>query len=229
MPPRGSAGRALPSLGAPRRATPRDGSLRLPVPPASRRHGPLQTHGKAAPTTGNFLANAIASRVGTAHIRDLFETPRGLVREAGDPGSGLDSAAAWAVRPFPRPSLFSAIRHTLLRLAARSSRFGILPSAAWPGGDDPWTAPTAWSAWALATLANHERHPAGRTSALSRRDRRAALHLMADLRRAATPLDLLPERVDARTGLPTSTTPLAWSHALTILALRELWPGRASS
>ena len=55
-------------------------------------------------------------------------------------------------------------------------------------------------------------------------DREAALRLMADLRRAATPLGLLPERVDAHTGLPTSTTPLAWSHAFAILALRELWP-----
>ena len=33
-------------------------------------------------------------------------------------------------------------------------------------------------------------------------DRRAALSLMADLRRAATPLGLLPERVDAQTGAP---------------------------
>ena len=48
--------------------------------------------------------------------------------------------------------------------------------------------------------------------------------LMADLRRAATPLGLLPERVDARTGIPRSTTPLAWSHAFAILALRQLWP-----
>jgi len=47
---------------------------------------------------------------------------------------------------------------------------------------------------------------------------------MYDLHRAATPLGLLPERVDAQTGLPTSTTPLAWSHAFAILALRELWP-----
>ena len=54
--------------------------------------------------------------------------------------------------------------------------------------------------------------------------RRAALGLFADLRRAATPAGTLPERVGVRTGIPTSTTPLAWSHALAILALRELWP-----
>jgi GH15 family glucan-1,4-alpha-glucosidase len=59
----------------------------------------------------------------------------------------------------------------------------------------------------------------------SRRDRQAALRLMAELRRAATPTGLLPERVDARTGIPRSTTPLAWSHAFAILALRQLWPG----
>ncbi|MGE5283203.1 MAG: glycoside hydrolase family 15 protein [Chloroflexota bacterium] len=47
---------------------------------------------------------------------------------------------------------------------------------------------------------------------------------MEALRRDQTPSGLLPERVDARTGVPTSTTPLAWSHAFAILALRRLWP-----
>ncbi len=161
---------------------------------------------------GDYLANAIASGAGAAHIRHLFATPRGLVRDAGNPRSGLDSAAAWAVRPFPRPALFPVLRRTLLGLAARSGPFGIVPSESWTGGEDPWTAPTAWAAWSLAALG----------------ERRAALRLIADLRRAATPLGLLPERVDAQTGLPTSTTPLAWSHALAILALRQLWPGGES-
>jgi len=176
--------------------------------------------------SGDYLGNAIASTfVGrtnaSAHrpesarrhegdrIASAFETPRGLVRAAGDPGSGLDSAAAWAVRPFPLPTLFPAARCTLLRLVAqRESRFGIVPSENWHGGEEPWTAPTAWVAWSLAALG----------------ERRAALSLMAALRRAATPLGLLPERVDVDTGLPTSTTPLAWSHAFAILAVRELWP-----
>jgi GH15 family glucan-1,4-alpha-glucosidase len=139
------------------------------------------------------------------------------VRAAGDPGSGLDSAAAWAVRPFPDPALFPIVRRTLLRLAAGQTRFGITPGEAWPGVD-PWTAPTAWTAWSLAALGEHA------SGAAALRDRRAALRLLADLRRAATPAGELPERVDARTGVPTSTTPLAWSHALAILALRELWP-----
>jgi GH15 family glucan-1,4-alpha-glucosidase len=55
-------------------------------------------------------------------------------------------------------------------------------------------------------------------------DAATPLHLMAELRRDLTPAGLLPERVDARTGTPTSTTPLAWSHAFAILALRQLWP-----
>jgi hypothetical protein len=156
---------------------------------------------------GDFLGNAIAS--GAADIRRQFETPSGsLSRRAGDPASGLDSAAAWAVRPFPHPALYPLVRRTLLRLAATSGRFGIVPSEGWDGGIDPWTAPTAWTAWSLAALG--ERH--------------AALHLMAELRRAATPAGMLPERVDARTGTPTSTTPLAWSHAFAVLALRRLWP-----
>jgi hypothetical protein len=158
---------------------------------------------------GDYLGNAIASGLDPARAHELFSSPRGLSRIAGDPGSGLDSTAAWAVRPFSRPVLFPAIRRTLLRLASeRKSRFGLLPSEGWHGGEDPWTAPTAWVAWSLAALG--ERH--------------VALNLMADLRRAATPLGLLPERVDAETGLPTSTTPLAWSHAFAILAARELWP-----
>lgn len=168
---------------------------------------------------GDFLANAIASTVdgpetplygGKSARRGAvgrFETPQGLVRKAGEPDSGLDSAAAWAVRPFPVPAFYPAARETLLRLAAYSGHFGITPGQDWPGAD-PWSAPTAWSAWSLAALG----------------ERAAALSLLDDLRRAATAAGSLPERVDARTGVPRSTTPLAWSHAFAILALRQLWP-----
>ncbi len=161
---------------------------------------------------GDFLADAIAS--GAPGIQASFETPSGtLARRANDPASGLDSAAAWAVRPFPHPTLYPLVRRTLLRLAATSGRFGIVPSESWNGGSDPWTAPTAWTAWSLAALG----------------ERDASLHLMDELRRAATPTGLLPERIDAKTGIPTSTTPLAWSHAFAILALRQLWPRTASN
>jgi glucoamylase len=170
---------------------------------------------------GDYLGNAIAAAFAAgeaargaasgpgSEVARRFATKRGLVRVASDADSGLDSAAAWAVRPLSLPSLSPAARRTLLHLVtARESRFGLVPSENWDGGEDPWTAPTAWTAWSLAALG----------------ERRAALGLMADLRRAATSLGLLPERVDADTGLPTSTTPLAWSHAFAILAIRELWP-----
>ncbi len=172
---------------------------------------------------GDYLGNAIASGISAGRLQKAFASPRGLVRRAGDFRSGLDTAAAWAVRPFTQPDLFERARRTLLRFAAASGRFGLLPSEDWDGGEDPWTAPTAWTAWSLAALARED----GRTGAFARarREQRAALRLIAALRRTATPLGLLPERVDAETGAPRSTTPLAWSHAFAILALRELWPG----
>jgi hypothetical protein len=165
---------------------------------------------------GDYLANAPAAGTvdGTTPgdeeaARALFAAPAAtLTREAGDPDSGIDSATAWAVRPFSQPALYPLARRSLFRIAAGSGRFGIVPSQSWGGGQDPWTAPTAWTAWSLAALG----------------ERRAALRLMVELRRAATANGMLPERVDAGTGTPTSTTPLAWSHAFAVLALRQLWP-----
>lgn len=161
---------------------------------------------------GAYLGNAIADGEAGPRIAAEFGTARGLVREAGDPASGLDSAAAWAVRPFSSPALYPTVRRTLLHLAHSATRFGITPGEGWKGGSDPWSAPTAWSAWSLAALG----------------DRAAALKLLADLRRAATPAGALPERVGAHTGIPRSTTPLAWSHAFAVLALCQLWPSSRS-
>jgi glucoamylase len=158
----------------------------------------------ARPAAGGAMTQEQAERA----VQAQFGDRDGLFRTADEPDSGLDSAAAWAVRPFALPALYPLARRTLLRLAAEGSRFGIVPSQGWGGGEDPWTAPTAWTAWGLAALG--ERH--------------AALRLMAALRRDATATSLLPERIDADTGVPASTTPLAWSHAFTVLALRELWP-----
>lgn len=157
---------------------------------------------------GDYLGNTLASVDGPKLRLYVGKSARQLVRRPGDQDSGLDSAAAWGVRPFPHPSLFPAIRNTLKALVAQATPYGITPGEAWPGGEDPWSAPTAWTAWSLAALG----------------ERRAALKLMKSLRRSATPAGTLPERVDVRTGVPRSTTPLAWSHAFAILALRQLWP-----
>jgi hypothetical protein len=153
--------------------------------------------------SGDYLGNALASDLAAADLRDRFATKRGLVRRSGDAASGLDSAAAWAVAPFGRPELRGPARRTLVRFAIKTERFGITPTERWPG-QDPWTAPTAWSALGLVKL--------GETALADR--------LLSALRRAATPAGALPERVDRDSGVPRSTTPLAWSHAFAILALR---------
>jgi glucoamylase len=157
---------------------------------------------------GDYLGNALASgEPAIEHLYGAESQPR-LVREPGDPDSGLDSAAAWAVRPFSQPRLYPAARRAMERLVAEGTPFGITPGEGWEGGEDPWSAPTAWTAWSLAALG----------------ERQQALELMQALRRSATPAGTIPERVDAQTGIPRSTTPLAWSHAFAVLTLRELWP-----
>jgi hypothetical protein len=162
---------------------------------------------------GDYLGNAIAE--GAGRIAQEFGAHGGLVRAAGDPDSGLDSVAGWAVRPFRIRVLYPAAERTLLRLVEAGTPYGITPGEGWEGGEDPWMAPTAWGAWALAGLSAEGRGAA---------DRRAALGLLADLRRASTPAGNLPERVGVHTGIPTSTTPLLWSSAFAVLALHELWP-----
>jgi GH15 family glucan-1,4-alpha-glucosidase len=148
------------------------------------------------------------------------------------------------VRPFELHPLYPAAEQTLLHLVEDATPYGITPGEGWQGGEDPWMAPTAWSAWSLAGLAAEPSQSARRTGvrdpgtnlhAVRERggpprpsprnaDRRAALKLLTDLRHASTPAGDLPERVGAQTGIPTSTTPLLWSSAFAVLALRELWP-----
>jgi hypothetical protein len=166
-------------------------------------------YGERSGDRGDYLANAIAAGAPAVAIRSEFGAGPLLVRRAHDPASGTDAAAAWAVRPFPRPPLFAEVRASLDRLLAAGGRFGIAPAEDWPG-EEAWSAPTAWAAWSLAALG----------------ERRKALRLLAAAERAATGAGTLPERVDPRSGIARSTTPLAWSHAFAILALRELWPGR---
>jgi hypothetical protein len=167
-------------------------------------HGPLdwrdrQDYGENV--TGDLLGNAIAAGAPAAEIESGFMTSGGLVREKGS--DEMDSSAAWATTLFPSRGLGGAVRQTLLRMTRQSTPYGIPPIENWTPGE-VWTAPTAWSAWALVRL--------GELGAADR--------LLTELHRAETPHGTLPERVDARTGTPTSTTPLAWSHAFAILALR---------
>ncbi len=160
--------------------------------------------------TGDLLGNAIAAGAPAAEITSGFLTGRGLVREEG--GDALDSSAAWAVTLFPSRGLRGAVRATLLQLARESTPYGVPPIEGWTPGE-VWSAPTAWSALALVELG----------------EIRAADRLLRELRRAATPEGTLPERVSVEDGKPTSTTPLAWSHAFAILALRARYPGQPGS
>jgi hypothetical protein len=195
-------------------------------PPGNRVDGPK------TPAMVEFSARQHRAVEEGRRIAREFGTEGGLVREAGDPGSGFDSAAGWAVRPFRLRALYPAAERTLLRLAHAGTPYGITSGEGWEGGEDPWSAPTAWSAWALAALAVERTGAGGRGLSASpaagdrRRaaDRRAALKLLGDLRRASTLAGDLPERVGVHSGIPTSTTPLLWSSAFVVLALRELWP-----
>lgn len=173
-------------------------------------------YGERDDDRGDYLANAIVAGAPAAEIEAEFAREGLLLREAGgeasfhmpgEAGQALDTAAAWAVRPFPRPALFPLVRRTLLNQARTAGPYGLFPASDWTGRD-PWTAATASTAWSLAVLG----------------ERQQALRLMRAVNRAATPLGLLPERADIENGLPRSTTPLAWSHAFALLALQELWP-----
>jgi len=197
----------------------------LPAPSESYAWQDLADYQEKSP--GDYLGNALAATA-TADGPEpsIWGTksahrPWVLGREPSEPGSEVDSAAAWAVQPFSQPALFPAARTSMQRLLDMGGRFGIVPSEDWPEAD-PWTAPTAWSAWAFAALARDAQQRGDAEQA--GHDRRGALRLLAALRRAATPAGDLPERVDARTGVPRSTTPLAWPHAFAIVALYELWP-----
>ena len=157
--------------------------------------------------TGDLLGNAVASGAPAAEIRLALRDParawcesRALMSSTPPPHGRPPSS--------PGRGLRGMVRRTLLQLTRESTTYGIPPMEGWTPGQ-VWTAPTAWSAWALARLG----------------DTRAADRLLRELRRAATPHGTLPERVDASTGEPTSTTPLAWSHAFAILALRARYPG----
>ena len=176
---------------------------RRPQPGAWRDRG---DYGERDGDRGDYLANAIAGGASASEIRRLFASSSGLHRRAGDPVSGLDSAAAWVVRPFARPQLFPWARRSLLSLEAQAGRYGTAPSQDWPDRE-AWTAPAAWSAWSLAALG----------------ERAAALRLIGAVGRASTPIGTIPERVRPESGVPRSTTPLGWSHSFAVLALRRLF------
>jgi len=118
-------------------------------------------------------------------------------------GSGADAAVTFLGPPFaePGPGVLQAARAAQRALTLPSG--GLQPGAAWPGTPGvAWTAETAFFALFDATTGQHG--PA------------AALLDWLDAHR--TKLGSLPEQVDSA-GQPACTAPLAWTDAVTLLAL----------
>ena len=245
LPRRGAPGRALPARPRPRRrgalrrrrrarcraaarrATPPAGSRRprradaaSPYPARSAaavRGATAPTTRRATPATTSPTRSPVADvptqRCRRTAIRSEFAIARGLVR-------ARRATRAPASTP-PRPGRCGRSRCPPLYPGGRGAR-----CCAWPPPDPLRDHPRRGLA-RDRPLDGSDRLDAPGASPPSgeRRPRRCACS--ADLRRAATPAGALPERVDARTGIPRSTTPLAWSHAFAILALRQLWPETA--
>jgi len=153
-----------------------------------------------------------AARIGNGIESFLWDNDGGFYRRATEDFPGTDSAACWAASPFGGAAPDDArLAATVSRIEKRltTRRGGIQP-----GEDslqpDPWLPETAFILLYHISRGNHAR----------------ANHYFRWLADAATPAATLPERVSARTGLPDSTTPLGWSHAMFILAAVERWgPG----
>ena len=141
--------------------------------------------------TGDLLGNAIASGAPAAEIEQRFLAPRGLVRESGrdelDSVRGLGGPRSSLSRGCGPPSA-----RTLLELTRESTPYGIPPIEGWTPGE-VWTAPTAWSAWALVRLG----------------EIRAADRLLAELHRAETP-DGNSARAGQRRGRRSRPRPRRW-------------------
>jgi glucoamylase len=116
-------------------------------------------------------------------------------------GGGADAAVAWLAPPFgpPDPAVRAALAAAWRRLQVAG---GAVPGRPWHGGD-PWTPATA--SFALAAMADG--------------DRAAAEARLGWLLAHRTALGAFPERVGRQDGAPRSVAPLAWTHALVLLAL----------
>ncbi len=203
---RGAAGAAARSLGP-------DGVPR-PSPDYWEQQA-LPTLGTAAALAAGLRAAAdLAGLLGHAADQARFRQAaarlaRGLERfRRGDgelsrtpAGGGPDAAVAWLAPPFgpPDPAVRAAVVAAARRLAVPGG--GLVPGRPWANGD-AWTPATA--AFALAAAAGGDRAEA---------DRR--LDWLAAHR---TGLGALPERV-GRSSEPRSVAPLAWTHAMVLLAL----------
>jgi hypothetical protein len=116
-------------------------------------------------------------------------------------GGGPDAAVTWLAPPFgpADPAVERAVATAWRRLTVAG---GAVPGRPWLGGD-PWTPATA--CFALAAMASGD---------LATGEAR-----LAWLLGHRTALGAFPERVGRDGGAPRSVAPLAWTHAIVLLAL----------
>ena len=156
--------------------------------------------GATAASDGRRWA-AAAARLATA-IAAAFG--RNGYQRTPEAGSGADAAVTFLGPPFavPDPEVLEAARSAQRSLAIPNG--GLRPGSNWTGVPDvAWTPETAFFALFDAAAGQH-----GPASAV-----------LAWLAAHRTRLGSLPEQVNAA-GQPASVAPLAWTDAVTLLALR---------
>ena len=195
-----------------------DAGVLPPAGPDYRERGERQpTLGTAAPLRAGLRAAAgLAARLGhdsdarafraaadrlDAGMRARLHGPAGWRRTPS--GGGPDASVTWLAPPFAPAEAGVAASVAAMR-GALASGGGLVPGAPW-AGRDPWTPATATFALAAAGLG----------------DRATFEGILAWLLGHRTALGAFPERVARADGAPRSVAPLAWTHALVVLALVE--------
>jgi glucoamylase len=142
---------------------------------------------------------ARAATLGRA-IPARFAGPGGYRHATG--GGGPDAAVTWLAPPFApaTPGVRAALAAAARQLTVPGG--GVVPGLRWRRGN-AWTPATA--SFALAAAAGGDRTDADR--------------LLGWLLAHRTTLGAFPERVRRADGQPRSVAPIAWTHALVLLAL----------
>jgi glucoamylase len=161
---------------------------------------PATDVGRATAASDGRRWAAAAARLATA-IAATFG--RNGYQRTPSPGSGADAAVTFLGPPFavPDAAVVQAARAAQQELTVPNG--GLRPGTSWPGTPDvAWTPETAFFALFDAATGQH----------------RQAAALLAWLAAHRTKLGSLPEQVNSA-GQPASVAPLAWTDAVTLLAL----------
>src|SRR5580700_9066048 len=172
---------------------------------------PLLAGLRAAADLATDVGGATATGDGRRWAATAARLARGIAATFGQTGyqrtpaagSGADAAVAFLGPPFavPGPGVLQAARSAQQLLTVPNG--GLRPGTSWPGTPDvAWTPETAFFALFDAATGQH----------------RQASALLAWLAAHRTRLGSLPEQVNSA-GQPASVAPLAWTDAVTLLAL----------